>query len=105
MLILLILVIAFIATVGFYKQASFVGIHPGKAASIPFIAAGLMIAFGKLAVMGISRFFVENGVSAETTGWLEFAISVCLLLTYAKFQWPRKFTKFAKDFWIQQAFA
>ncbi len=82
---LIILTIAFLATIGFYKQASLIGVHPGKAASVPFIAAGLMIAFGKLAAMGISRFIAERSVSAELTSWLQFAISGCVVLTYAWF--------------------
>jgi hypothetical protein len=78
----LIVIIAFLATVGFYRRAKQIGIHPGKAASIPFIGAGLMLVFSYLASLGLGRLLSITTVSDWTVYLIARAIDCCLILAY-----------------------
>jgi hypothetical protein len=82
---LLIVIIAFIATVGFFRRAKEIGIHPGKAASVPFIAAGLMIAVTYLSALVIGRLFSVINFSMESARWFGFAMDLFLVLAYLIF--------------------
>nr|MCU0714423.1 hypothetical protein [Pirellula sp.] len=59
----IIVIIAFLATVGFYRRANQIGIHPGKAAMIPFVGAGLLLLFTHLAALVFGRVLASIGVS------------------------------------------
>jgi hypothetical protein len=78
----LIVIIALVATFGFYKRAEQIGIHPGKAASIPFVGAGWMLAFTYLSSFWIGRFLSATAVSERTVYWLVRAIEWSLMLWY-----------------------
>ena len=82
---LLIVIIAFIATVGFFRRAKEIGIHPGKAASVPFIAAGVMIAVTYLSALVIGRLFSFSNFSMESARWFGFAMDLFLVLAYLIF--------------------
>jgi len=82
---LLIVIVAFIATVGFYRRAKEIGIHPGKAASVPFIAAGVMVAVTYVSAVVIGRLFAAMNISVETAGWFGFAMDWFLVLAYLFF--------------------
>jgi len=79
---LLILVTAFLSTIGFYRQAKRVGVHPGKAASVPLIAAMLMLLF-----VHLSGLVIEHGIRparefGKTGEWFQSAINLAVMLTY-----------------------
>lgn len=82
---LLVVIVAFIATVGFFRRAKEIGIHPGKAASVPFIAAGAMLAVTYLSAFAIGRLFSATNVSVETARWFGFAMDWFLALAYLLF--------------------
>lgn len=82
---LLIVVVAFVATVGFYRRAREIGIRPGKAASVPFIAANAMIAVSYLFAVATGRLFTAINVSAETSVWMGLALEWLLAFAYVFF--------------------
>ncbi len=63
---LLLLIIALIATPAFFRQAKSIGIHPGKVACIPFVAAGMLLVFGNLAALAIAEVSRRAGASEST---------------------------------------
>ncbi|XZE35493.1 hypothetical protein SH501x_000991 [Pirellulaceae bacterium SH501] len=79
------MIVAFISTVGFFRRAKEIGIHPGKAASVPFIAAGVMLAVTYLSAFVIGHLFSAMNVSVETAGWFGFAMDWFLVLAYLFF--------------------
>ena len=79
----LIVVMAFLATAGFYRRAKQNGIHPGKAASIPFVGAGLILAFTYIAIFVIGGFLVNADVSDVAIFWISQAIDWFVILSYA----------------------
>ncbi len=82
---LLIVIVAFVATVGFFRRAKQIGIYPGKAASVPFIAAGAMLGVTYLCAVVIGRLFSVVNVSLEIAKWLGFAMEWFLVLAYLFF--------------------
>ncbi|TVQ00728.1 MAG: hypothetical protein EA381_06885 [Planctomycetaceae bacterium] len=63
---LLIVIVAFIATTAFYRQAKLVGVHPGKAASIPFVTAGILLAVAYVTSLALTHIAVAVGASGIT---------------------------------------
>ena len=82
---LLIVIVAFVATVGFFRRAKQIGIQPGKAAGIPFIAAGVMIAVTYLSAVVIGRLFSAMNFSVESARWFGFSMELFLVLAYLFF--------------------
>lgn len=79
---LLILIVALIATTAFYRQAKRAGVHPGKAASVPFIAAGIILAGAYLASLGIAQIAIAVGASEFTVNAVNLMLNLFLLLAY-----------------------
>lgn len=79
---LLIVIVAFISTRVFFRRAKEIGIHPGKAASIPFLVAGIMLAVTYVLAFGISHAFEAFKVAPRTTWLFGCALDCFLLLTY-----------------------
>ncbi|MGN6546808.1 MAG: hypothetical protein ACTHK7_17260 [Aureliella sp.] len=79
---LLILIVALIATTAFYRQAKRAGVHPGKAASVPFIAAGIVLAAAYLASLGIAKIAMAVGASEFTVSAVNLMLNLFMLLTY-----------------------
>lgn len=79
---LLLLMIALIATPAFFRQAKSVGFHPGKVASIPFVAAGILLVFGNLAAMAIAEVSRRAGVSESMVYTIGMMLNVFLILAY-----------------------
>jgi ATP/ADP translocase len=75
-------IVALVATTAFYRQAKRVGLHPGKAASIPFIAAGIVLGCAYLASLGIAKIGNAANASAFTLALVNFMQNVFLLLAY-----------------------
>ena len=82
---LLILIIAFLSTIGFYRQAKLVGVHPGQAASIPFIAAMLMLGFAFIAGMVMDHGFCLVDGYGDTAAWVKSASDLFVVAAYAFF--------------------
>lgn len=79
---LLIVIVALIATSAFYRQAKAVNAHPGKAASIPFIAAGLFLIAGYCVSIALNAIATRVNVGASTVGVIAFTANVLLVLAY-----------------------
>lgn len=79
---LVILIVAFIATRAFFQRAKEIGVHPGKAASIPFFVAGIMLAVTYLFAAGISSVFTYFEVAPGTRRWFGYSVDCLLILTY-----------------------
>tara|TARA_R110002167_G_scaffold265016_1_gene471692 strand:- start:228 stop:539 length:312 start_codon:yes stop_codon:yes gene_type:complete len=79
---LLIVIIALIATTAFYRQARLAGVHPGKAASVPFIAAGLLLAVAYVASLGITKFAVAVNASINAMNSMQFMLNAFVLAAY-----------------------
>lgn len=82
---LFIVIVAFIATVGFFRRATEIGIHPGKAASVPFIALGVMLAVTHLSAVVLGCLFAAMNASSETARWLGFSMDWFLVFAYLFF--------------------
>lgn len=78
----LIAIVALIATSAFYCRAKCAGLHPGKAASVPFIAAGILFGCAYLASIGIAKIATATNASPFTVNAVEFMLNVFLLLAY-----------------------
>lgn len=79
---LLIVIVALITTGAFYRRAKLVGVHPGKAASVPFMAAGIALALAYLASLAIARIAVATHASAFTLNAVNIMLNVFVLLAY-----------------------
>jgi len=64
--VLLIVIVALVSTVAFYRQAKRIGVHAGKAAGVPFIAAGIFLAFTYISSFGINYVGVAMNASVAT---------------------------------------
>lgn len=79
---LLILIVAFIATRQFYKAAKLRGSHPGKAASVPIIAACVLLIADKFASPMLLAVMESVGVSEVTCGIIATGYNFLLVLIY-----------------------
>jgi hypothetical protein len=79
---LILLIIALIATPAFFRQAKSIGIHPGKVASIPFVAAGVLLVFGNLAALAIAEVSRRAGASESTVFLIGMMMNLFLILAY-----------------------
>lgn len=78
----MIVIIALIATTAFYRQAKAANVHPGKAASIPFIAAGLILIAGYCTSFALKAFATWADVAPATVRMMAFIANMFLLLAY-----------------------
>ncbi|MGI9472131.1 MAG: hypothetical protein ACR2NZ_11390 [Rubripirellula sp.] len=74
-----IVIFALIATVALYRRANRNGLHPGKVASIPFVAAGLFLILDHLASRFIGLMSTWLEVS-DGTRWGVLLLSRLLLV-------------------------
>ncbi|GAA5504637.1 hypothetical protein Rcae01_00076 [Novipirellula caenicola] len=79
---LLIVILAFIATTAFYRQAKAVNVHPGKAASIPFSAAGLFLIAGYCNSFTLNTFATWVDVAPAIVHIMAFMANLFLTLAY-----------------------
>jgi len=79
---LLLLIIALIATPAFFRQATSVGIHPGKVANIPFVAAGALLVFGNLTATATAEVSRRAGASESTVYAIGMMLKLFLILAY-----------------------
>ena len=79
---LLIVIVSLIATTAFYREAKLAGVHPGKAASVPFIAAGLLLAVAYVASLAITKFAVAVNASSNVMNSMQFMLNAFVLAAY-----------------------
>ena len=79
---LLIVIVAFIATTAFYRQAKLIGVQPGKAASLPFVGAGICLLIAYLAGPVILRLANNYHASSATIDSIQWMLSGFVLLAY-----------------------
>ena len=79
---LLISIVALIATTAFYRQAKTRGMQPGKAASIPFVAAGIFLITGIGFASILNRVALAVYVGPGTVRAILLMANVFLLLGY-----------------------
>ena len=75
-------VFAFISTIAFYRIAKTKGLHPGKAASIPFVFAGIWFITAYLISKLISDLENPFGISGSTLEKIIWMADLFLVLTY-----------------------
>jgi len=82
---LLLTIVAFLATTAFYSAAKRRGLQPGRAAMLPFVVLGALLIFAYFGELLLSKLLV----AAETSRWTTIAISsgfnLFLLCTYLAF--------------------
>lgn len=78
----LILIIAFLATGKFYRTAKIAGLHPGRAASVPFVNAGVVFLVGWLGNAACTALFAAMPVKQSTQTLIGFAFDLFLILVY-----------------------
>ncbi len=75
-------IVAAISTMAFFRHAKRAGLHPGKAASIPFIALGAIL----ITYYAIAFVLVEVAravsLSVTTAEWIHFMLYLFLILSY-----------------------
>ena len=79
---LAIAVLAFISTLAFYKKAKSNRLHPGKAASIPFVLAGIRFAVAYLIAMLFLQWENPFGATDRAIENVLWMADVFLVLTY-----------------------
>ena len=79
---LLIVIVALITTSAFYRRAKLMGIHPGKFASIPFIAAGVILAIAYVGSLAIAQLAVSVDAASNTSHAVHFMLNLFLLALY-----------------------
>lgn len=82
---LFVLVVAFVATVGFYRRAREIGVHPGKSASVPFIAAGVLIAVTHICGILVGYLTIALDVPENTMHAIGTGMDWSLILAYIVF--------------------
>ncbi len=82
---LLLVIVAFIATTGFYSGAKRRGLHPGRTAMLPFTALGAFLIFAHFTELLLSKLLVLVGTSISMVDAIGFAFNVLLLCTYFAF--------------------
>lgn len=71
-----------IATTAFYRRAKAVNVHPGKAAGVPFIAAGLTLIVGYCTSFAVNTLAAWADVAPATVRMMAFMSNMFLLLAY-----------------------
>ena len=85
LLLVIVVIVAFIATTAFYAKAKRLGLHPGRAGMLPFIALGLFLIFSFVANVAISQMltYAQPSETIERSIWLMF--NAFILLSYLMF--------------------
>jgi hypothetical protein len=79
---LILCVVAFIATTAFLRQAKLAGVHPGKAASIPFLALGFVLIVEYLIVCITTEVALAFELSDNSIEWILLPMHLFMVLAY-----------------------
>ena len=75
-------IVAAISTTAFFRHAKRAGLHPGKAASIPFVSLGvILIAYYALTFV-LAEVARAVSLSVTTAEWIHFMLYWFLILSY-----------------------
>jgi hypothetical protein len=80
--LLLIVILALIATTAFYRQALARHVHPGKAASVPFVTAGLFLIAGYCTSFALNKFAEWTDAAPTTVRIMSLMANFFLILAY-----------------------
>ena len=79
---LILCVVAFIATNAFLRQAKLAGVHPGKAASIPFFALGFFLIIEYSIVSIMTEVALAFELSDNFMEWILLPMYLFMVLAY-----------------------
>jgi hypothetical protein len=83
--VLLLVIVALIATTAFYRRAKAGSVHPGKAASVPFIAAGIFFVVGYSISYVLGMFAAWSDAAPVTVRLILRMADAFLVLAYLLF--------------------
>lgn len=79
---LVLVIVALVATTAFYRQARIVNVSPGKAASVPFVAAGLFLIASYCTSLGLGSFTAWSGISPAIARSIAYMANAFYILAY-----------------------
>lgn len=82
---LLLTLLAFFATIAFYRRAKQVGVSPGRAASLPFIVLGIFLVLAIIGAPLIAHLGKLADVSNSTLLTMAWIFELFLILAYLQF--------------------
>ena len=82
---LLISIVAFFATTAFYSAAMRRGLHPGRAAMLPFVVLGVLLIFAYFGELLLTKLLMMVETSQSTDFAISFGFNLFLLCTYLAF--------------------
>ena len=82
---LLLSIVAFFATTAFYSAAKRRGLHPGRAAMLPFVVLGVLLIFAHFGELLLTKLLEMLETSQSTDFAISFGFNLLLLCTYVAF--------------------
>lgn len=82
---LLMIIVAAIATTAFYRRANSLGLSPGRAASLPFIVVGIFLVIAFLAARLIEYLAVRIPLGDGTVKSIALTFDILMVLGYLIF--------------------
>ena len=82
---LLLSIVAFFATTAFYSAAKRRGLHPGRAAMLPFVVLGVLLIFAHFGELLLTKLLMMVETSQSTDFAISFGFNLFLLCTYLAF--------------------
>ncbi len=82
---LLLVIVAMIATTGFYRRAKRHGLQPGRAATLPFFVLGLMMLVAYVTGLLLARLLDVLAVSDTISRLIWFAFNIFVACSYLAF--------------------
>ena len=82
---LLLSIVAFFATTAFYSAAKRRGLHPGRAAMLPFVVLGILLIFAYFGELLLTKLLMMVETSQSTDFAISFGFNLFLLCTYLAF--------------------
>ena len=79
---LLIVIIALLSTSRFYHRAKVANVHPGKVASVPFVAAGIFLVLSIAISFALDRLLTPSLVSEFPARLIALQANIFLALAY-----------------------
>ena len=82
---LLLTIVAFLATTAFYSAAKHCGLQPGRAAMLPFVVLGILLIFAYFGELLLTKLLMMVETSQSTDFAISFGFNLFLLCTYLAF--------------------
>ncbi len=84
-MILLLAIVALIATTAFYTRAKRRGLQPGRAAMLPFVVLGILLVFAHFGGFLLSQVLDMAGTSPQVDWLIRLAFHAFLICAYLAF--------------------